>query len=67
MNQHFELSAKRNGTQMGLVYDAFIVYMYCGMPTGAYQVELTSNHEKSKPVTLATVELRTSASWSVKQ
>ena len=31
--------------------------MYCGMPKGTCQTELTSNGEKIKPVALAVIEL----------
>ena len=31
--------------------------MYCGMPKGTSQAEVTSNSEKIKPVALAAIEL----------
>ena len=38
--------------------------MYCGMPKGTRWAEVTSNSEKTKPVSLAVIELHLSESIS---
>ena len=55
------LSAKMNGTQRRTLVSPWRMQcMYCGMPKGTSQAEVTLNIEKIKPVALAIIELHLS-------
>ena len=57
-NQHPPLSVKMNGTQRRvLVRPGRMHYVYCGMPKGTSQAEVTSNSEKVMLVALADIEV----------
>jgi len=57
-NQHFLLSAKMNDTQRRTLLIPLRMHcVYCGIPKGTSQAEMTSNNEKIKPIALAIVEI----------
>ena len=67
-NRHLLLSTKKNGTQSRtLVSPRRMHCMYCGMPKGTSQAEVTSNSEKIKPVAFAIIELHLSEGISLIQ